>query len=163
MIVLKEMNKIFMEKNPQQYALWQGNCCRQTAVTCCVFLSELLPEYNWQAYEAKFDDVYNGSPVTYEHAWVFGETKEGRKLFCDLARIHTEPLFFIAEENKYPSNGDYADLIEIKRTQLNYQGMLEEREFYTRMIASELMAEIKERINFKFIKDQFDDLVDLFD
>lgn len=115
----------------------------------CFFLNNILPSYTWHVYDGIFDDVLYGKPVRYNHAWIFGTNrKDNRKLFVDLARIHTEQIFKFTQNNRYPKdNQEYKDLKEVCRTQLNWHKMiLTEREYYTKLTGKEFVIEVQKRV-----------------
>jgi hypothetical protein len=142
------LHSIFKEKNPSEYKKWGGNACRQTAIYSAHALTELLPEYNWKVYDGIFKDKFQGRDVKYNHAWDYGVNKENnKKLFVDLGRIHTEPIFMDTNKNRYPSNEEYKDLRLLNQEMLDWKYLLDnEIEYYTTYSKDEMLSEISKRL-----------------
>lgn len=138
------LNFYLQTHNPEEYAIWQGNCCRQTAILGAMVLKVALPEYKWTAWDGDFDDVLMGKRVAYNHAWIFGINKKtGRALLVDLARLHKERLFVLTRTNAYPHNHpEYKNQVEIRRVQLDLQESMKGTEYYTGLPSKQVLADV---------------------
>ncbi|GAB6431319.1 hypothetical protein bcgnr5378_08160 [Bacillus cereus] len=136
--------------NPMEYRRWGGNACRQTAIFGQVLLEEVLPEYEWTAWDGNFTDSRNGERIKYNHAWVHGKHKtERRGVLVDLARLDKERLFISVKENKYPRNHpEYKNTRLLNKETLNVKEKLEEQEYYTNVKGTDLLQTIKQKMRF---------------
>ena len=99
--------------NHDEFAKFQFNCCRQTAIMGAGTLSMLLPDYRLQVFTAEFDDEIMNSPVHYLHAFITAKGKEHR-ILIDLSRT-TRPLLFtvITDDRMYPMTDGYEKISRI--------------------------------------------------
>ena len=139
------IDDLFRRRNPDVYAMYQGNFCRQAAVFGSKILEELLPEYTWSAWEANFDDIVNSRKRNYEHAWIYGKHKHSNKgLLVDLSRNYRERLFIAVESNQYPKDHpEYKYMAERHRTEIDINEKMTELEFYTTLPSERLLLKIK--------------------
>lgn len=135
------LKDILRAGNPMEFKRWGENCCRQIAVFGVKVLEQLLPEYEWRAYDGYFFDIVYNEPRNYNHGWIYGKGKS-RDLFVDVARIHQEPLFYTTNENKYPSSGDYRYLQEIQRIELPVDELLNIGEYFTEREGTDILKEL---------------------
>lgn len=142
------LHKILSTQNPQAYATWGGNACRQTAILGAKLLEELLPEYKWEAWDADFNDIILGRPTAYNHAWIYGMHKtEERKLLVDLSRNFQERLFMVTEVNEYPKDHpEYQHMETIRKTKLNLKKMIKEHEYFTSLKGVDLYKLVKKEM-----------------
>lgn len=143
-LFLPALHKLVSEANPKAYKQWGGNACRQSAFFGRKLLSNLLPEYKWTVWDGDFDDILDGKPIHYNHAWIYGVDKEsGRRLLVDLARQHHERLFIEVSGNRYPKDHpSYQHMKEVRREKVNLDEWEQSPEFYTQMMPAEFMASI---------------------
>lgn len=146
-IFLPTMKELFKESSPEKYEKWQGNCCRQTAVIGCHILSNILPEFEWNAWEAEFEDMYEGRSITYVHAWIYAKSPD-MKLLVDMARSHKENLFIETLGNRFPKgHPDYKDQKEVRRSRIDWRLLLDgDVEYYTLKKTRDVVAIIFKRI-----------------
>ncbi|WP_144472966.1 hypothetical protein [Bacillus pumilus] len=139
------IHKIFEEASPLEYRMWRSNACRQTAIFGKKILEELLPEYDWTAWDGNFSDIIDGKRVKYNHAWIHGINKEKSKgLLVDLSRNHHERLFIPVEKNSYPKKHEsYKHMRVISKERLDVETLLCEEEYYTKMKGRDLLEKIK--------------------
>lgn len=125
---------IFYSRNPQGFAQYGFNSCRQTAVFAAGYMQEMFPEYGYTVCEGKFHDKLNGKDVDYVHAFVLakklGGTPRGigipRTILIDLSRT-TRPLKFqIVRDwnNIYEKGMYYEDCCLESYTSLDLNSML---------------------------------------
>lgn len=139
------MKEIFKEHSPEKYEEFQGNCCRQVAVFGCYILSQLLPEFEWSAWQGEYKDKVYGYDRTYVHAWIYG--KGAIRLFIDLARSHKENIFIETQGNRFPKDHpDYKDMIENWREKLDWKSMFQETEYLTGLPSSKVIGLIANRV-----------------
>jgi len=143
------LHQIIESSNPKEYKKWGGNACRQTAIFGSVFLSELLPNYKWAAWDGIFKDIIDGREVQYNHAWLYGVDREnGRRLLVDASRNHHERLFIQVSGNRYPKDHpSYMNMQELKREKLNISEALGTDEYYTQLQSMDFIKLLKDRIN----------------
>lgn len=146
---IPKLHALLEEGNPSEYKKWGGNACRQTAILGVKFLEKLLPTYKWEAWDGNFDDIVKGTPVRYNHAWIFGiEKSTGKKLLVDLSRNFHERLYNLVEANEYPKdNPSYKDMVEIERTKLDIKESMNDLEYYTSLRSTRLLQILKEKTN----------------
>lgn len=147
-IFVPAMHEVFKSASPEKYKAMQGNCCRQTAILGCHFLSKLLPDFKWVAWEGDFDDILYGEPVRYRHAWIYGKSENFRYI-VDMARTHKENLFIEVQGNRYPKDHpDYANMKEVNRKMLDWENLFNnvENEWYTSKPSYEVMKTIMDVI-----------------
>lgn len=143
---LPALHAMLETADPQKYAAYGGNACRQTAILGMHFLNVLLPEYKWRAWEGEFDDIILGQPCQYDHAWLYGVGPGKRRLLVDLARKVQERLFMVVTANTYPKDHpEYIHMQERKRTKIDVDQRLKQREWYTRGTAGDLLPGLEER------------------
>lgn len=130
---LPALHKLVSEANPSEYKKWGGNACRQTAIFGYLYMQQLLPNYQWSAWDGIFDDVVYDKPVKYNHAWLYGVDKEsGRRLLVDMARLHHERLFIKVTGNRYPKDHpSYLNMVEVSREKIDVAENLATIEYYT--------------------------------
>jgi hypothetical protein len=130
--------------NPDEYARWHGNCCRQTAILGAMVLKSALPEYTWSAWDGWFNDLLYGKRVEYNHAWIYGIDKEtGRALLVDLARMHKERLFIPTRANAYPhGHPEYKDQVEVSRERLDLDESMKGTEYYTGLPSYQVLSDV---------------------
>lgn len=123
------------------------NTCRQTAIFGALALNHFFPEYNYSAYEARFNDTLLGSPVSYDHCFIIAEHKEleTRCILIDMART-TNPLVFepINEEHFYPTIEEYKDLVMTEVHEIDYNKIYERniQEFLTELPTQDFYDEL---------------------
>lgn len=123
--------EILSKGTQNDFKLWGGNCCRQSAIISAEILSQTLPYFKWTTWEAEFNDVINGKEYTYEHAWTYG-TYGDTMILVDLSRVHQERLFISVDANKYPKDHPfYKDMKEVSRKQLHWRKMIYDEEYFT--------------------------------
>lgn len=144
------LDNLFKTSNPSKYNLYQGNFCRQASIYGTLLLEDLLPEYQWESWEAEFTDIVQGKPVRYEHAWIYGKNKrEKRYLLIDLTRNFQERLFIEVPKNRYPKNHlEYKHMVEIKKKLIPIANRMGEYEFYTGLQAKVILDRFKEIAHF---------------
>lgn len=143
---LPALHAMLEDADPLKYATYGGNACRQTAILGMHFLSQLLPEYKWRAWEGEFDDIINGKARQYDHAWLYGVGPGKRRLLVDLARKVQERLFMLVTANNYPKDHpEYIHMKERKRTKIDVDQRLTEREWYTLRTAADLLGMLEDR------------------
>lgn len=142
------LHEMVKEYAPDKYEFWNGNLCRQTAFAGTVFLREVLPEYDWQAWEGDFEDIVDGKNCRYEHAWIFGKHKEtGKRLFLDLSHNYKERLFIETKVNAYPKDSEeHKDMKCLSRKRLDIDVMLALEEYNTNLVGAEFMRELMKRL-----------------
>jgi hypothetical protein len=145
------LHSVLKEADSFQYLKWGGNACRQTAIFGVKFLEKLLPTYKWEAWDGTFDDIVNGKPVKYNHAWIYGEDKSsGKKLLIDLSRNLHERLYLFVAVNDYPrEHPTYNNMIEIHREKLDVKSCMKDHEFYTGLKSPRLLQILKDKTNFE--------------
>lgn len=138
------LHDLVSECNPTEYMRWNGNTCRQTAVFGYYYLTKLLPEYEWTAWDGEFSDIYMGHKVHYNHAWLHGINREmGKGLLVDLSRVDRERLFISVKENKYPKNHpEYKDMRLIRKEKMDIEKRMMECEYYTGMQGEEFIESL---------------------
>lgn len=141
---IPSLHNILEKANPTEYARWGGNACRQTAVLGTQLLRQMLPQYEWVAWDGYFSDIVNGQRVKYNHAWIYGVNKEeGKGLLVDLSRNHHERLFLEVRANKYPKNHpSYKHMKLISKDRLDVSELMQEKEFYTGLGGYTLLQKI---------------------
>lgn len=147
-VFVPTLHEMIKDYDIEKYNKWNGNLCRQTAFAGTVFLNGAMPEYEWQAWEGTFDDVYQGKPCRYEHAWIFGKNKDnGKRLFLDLSNNVKERLFIETKVNGYPKDSDeHKDMKCISRTRLDIEEMMKQKEYNTSLTGPEFMKELMARL-----------------
>lgn len=151
-IFIPSLHEILQAKSPDKYQLYQGAACRQTATMGYFFLKELLPNYEWEVWEADFKDKVMDREVKYEHAWIYGKSKSRKEkdLFVDLARNHQERLFIKTNKNQYPANHpEYENTVILQKKRMNPNKNLQIVEFYTEELGEKLLREIEFRCGVK--------------
>lgn len=102
-----------------KFKAWGYNSCRQTAIFGSWFATEKINKLNIQyeahAYEATFDDVMEGTPVSYEHCYIVLESLvSSRRILVDLSRTTHSMLFHVRgymDESLYPTDvPEYKDI-----------------------------------------------------
>lgn len=148
------LHDTFKNANPVEYQRWGGNACRQTAIFGVKFLEKLLPTYKWEAWDGDFDDVVNGKPVKYNHAWIYGiEESTGKKLLVDLSRIFHERLFLFVEHNEYPKgHPSYINMKELKRVKMDIKDCMKDHEYYTSERSVKVLELLKTKTNFEIFR-----------
>lgn len=147
-VFVPTLHEMIKEHAPDKYEMWHGNLCRQTAFAGTVFLQSVLPEYDWQAWEGEFEDVFQGRPCRYEHAWIFGKHLEtGKRLFLDLSHNHKERLFIETKVNAYPKDSEeHKHMKCLNRKRLDINEMYGQREYNTQMFGDAFMKELMGRL-----------------
>lgn len=148
----------FNRASPEKFEYFGGNFCRQSAIIGTVFLQDLLPEYEWVAWEGEFDDIVLGDRRQYEHAWIYGKNRisDKRRILVDLTRKHQERLFIISRKNAYPNNHpEYLHTKIITKKQIDIQDALQTREFYTNLTGERLVQKIARVTNVDKFKEEF--------
>lgn len=151
-VFIPSLHEILQSKDPAKYAIYQGAACRQTATIGYFYVKELLPEYEWEAWEADFKDVIMGKPVNYDHAWLYGKSKsrKNKDLLVDLARNNQERLFIKTNKNQYPTDHpEYKDTVILSKKRMNPVKNLEIVEFYTEDVGKKLLKEVEFRCAMK--------------
>ncbi|QNR70477.1 hypothetical protein IAQ67_28625 (plasmid) [Paenibacillus peoriae] len=143
------LHQIIESRNPKEYKKWGGNACRQAAIFGYVFLSELLPNYKWTAWDGIFKDIVGGKEVEYNHAWLYGVDREnGRRLLVDASRNHHERLFMTVSGNRYPKDHpSYIHMKELKREKLDVADALRTDEYYTRLPSMKFIELLRDMTN----------------
>jgi len=143
-LFIPSLNYYLEVHNPKEYALWQGNCCRQTAILGAMVLKVALPEYKWSAWDGDFSDILFGKRVEYNHAWIYGINQQtGRALLVDLARLHKERLFISTRANAYPhDHPEYKDQVELNRERLDLDESMKGTEYYTGLPSQQVLADV---------------------
>lgn len=149
--VLKpSISAYFQVKNPELFAQWQGNACRQTSFITNYYLKSCLLHnnsgyYDIQSWVGEFEDVINGRSQNYDHAWVYCANINPKKnLLIDLARHHKPCIVVFAETNSFPTNIEgYKHQRCIHKERMN-MAEFEMSEYYTKMTGSEIIAELSE-------------------
>jgi hypothetical protein len=111
----------------------------------------MLPDFEWYAWEADFDDILDGKPQRYQHAWIYGKSK-AKKYLIDLARSHKETLFIEVQGNRYPKDHpDYIHMKELSRSRINWEELLRETdsEWYTGRPSIDVVKDIIKEIQNK--------------
>lgn len=145
-IFIPSLHEILQAKSPEKYMLYQGAACRQTATMGYFFLKDLLPDYEWEVWEANFKDKFRGKDVNYEHAWIYGKSKNKKEkdLLVDLARNYQERLFIKTNKNQYPANHpEYKDMVVLQKKRINPNRNLQIIEFYTEDKGENLLKELE--------------------
>lgn len=139
--VLKFM---FLSYNPNEFARYCFNSCRQTAILGAYYLQSLLPDYDIRAYEGDFEEDIDGRMTPYIHAYIIA-SNGNRELLVDLSRTSKRLLFHPVFANLYPISLDYASVIKYGHREINLIEMLETDigEYYTSMTPMELIKNIK--------------------
>lgn len=145
------LHRLIRDYNEAEYLKWQGNCCRQTAIIGSYFIDKHMPSYIVTAWEGNFNDILNGKPVTYDHAWIFAkDSRSDRRLLIDLARTHKDCLWMRVPSNRYlRTYYGYENMIEISRSQLDWRKICEdenETEYYTKLPTKQFIKELEKRI-----------------
>jgi hypothetical protein len=140
------LHHLVSTSNPKEYERWNGNTCRQTAVFGIYFLEELLPEYEWTAWDGDFSDIYMGQNVQYNHAWLHGVDKANRRgLLVDLSRVNKERLFIPVTENKFPrKHPEYKDMKLIRKERIDIGERMSEYEYFTNLQGEEFIKALLE-------------------
>ena len=147
-LFIPSLHQIIRSLNHSEYQRWGGNTCRQSAIFGAYFLDQWLPEYEWEVYDGNFTDVINGKEVAFNHAWIYGVSKNGgANLFLDLSNVLKERLFIKTNVNAYPKDHEeYKNQKEVSRVQLDWRNMVgTEREYYTRLqtqVLADLLREV---------------------
>lgn len=138
------LHKILKNANPAQYERWNGNACRQTAIFAHHFLENLLPNYEWTAWDGDFSDIVHGQRRKYNHAWNYGVDKANNKgLLVDLSRVNKERLFIPVKANKYPKDHpEYKDMRLISKEKMNIEQRMQEYEYYTYLKGPDLLEKL---------------------
>lgn len=139
---------IFMETNPEEFARYGFNSCRQTAIFGGCYLRELLPDYEIALYEGKFVEYENGKVIPYEHAFLIA-TKDSRSLIVDLSRTEKRLLFTKIYPGIYPNTEEYKQVALINMNRLSLDEMINMTgvEYYTSMKPLDLYDNIKYLMN----------------
>lgn len=140
-LFIPALHHVICLKNQAEYQKWGGNTCRQSAILGAYFMSQWLPQYDWQVWDGNFTDIIYGKKCEFNHAWIYGVHKETNYgLFLDLSNVVKERLFIKTRVNAYPkSHSQYKNQIELNRTQLDWRKMLStDIEYYTKMHSLEL-------------------------
>jgi hypothetical protein len=128
------LHDVLKKANPAEYAKWQGNACRQTAVFGTWYLRHVLPTYTWTAWDGIFKDIVRNERVTYNHAWIFGKDSRNNRLLVDLSRQHHERLFIPTMGNRYPrEHPEYTNMDIVNRVRIDMEASMLEVEYYTNL------------------------------
>jgi len=141
----------FYEKSPALMNKWSHQICRQAHVISCYFIDKWLNKdrdinYNVQFCESWFTDSV--TKKNYDHSWVFISNVSNPKdcYICDIARISAHIGFIKSPVGNFPDN--YIDDVEIpqKRLGLDFNMLLQEREYYTSKKGIEIIEDIENRL-----------------
>lgn len=140
------LHQILFERNPVLFTRWQGNCCVQMAVTVAHHLRIAMPSYRWDAFEGQFSTVVHlpsgDRPFDYNHAWVFGTSKDF-SVFIDLAHRSDKRVFeFPVSRNSYPFKHEWVRRSKVK---LDISDMVIHPEYFTSMTGLELYDAVLKR------------------
>lgn len=145
-LALAALTKRLEQANPEEFARYGRNKCRQGAFICKALLDDLLPSYRWTIYEGTFKEEVGGKPQSYEHAYVFGSgggAHHRQRIICDLTRTLHPNLFIKVSRNSYEGLSGYKGMRRTKLIPLDFEEMCEETEYFTKVKGSELVTLIK--------------------
>ena len=135
---------LLMTEGQAEFQRFGCNSCRQTAIFGADYLSKLLPDYTFSAYEGSFIEVVNGEITPYAHAYIIGAYQD-RYILVDLART-TKPLIFMEIDSidAYPRIGEYKDAHKLGHNRINLVSALETKdpEYLTNMIPKDVVTMI---------------------
>lgn len=135
---------VFREMAPSKFMMYGGNCCRQSAFLCHMYLSKHIPEYKWEICESNFKSVSSA----FEHSWCFGYKDDKTDgIFVDLAYSNGMMDNFLFEgSNDFPGDISLIDAgcreIKTMRKTMPIRFYLESDEFYTGLNGAELFDSI---------------------
>lgn len=139
---------LFYTCNPQGFAQYGFNSCRQTAIFGVGYMQEKFPEYAYKVFEGKFHDKIDGVPVDYEHAfiiaqWPASKIAQCRSVLIDLSRTNRPLKFqFISDWNNIYDRGPHYEHCLLASThELDVDKMLHmpDPEFLTKMPPQQTM------------------------
>jgi hypothetical protein len=126
----------FEEANPALMEMWQGNCCRQTAIVIANMLNDSLEQSKFKvfAFEGEFEDFFRGRKVQYNHCWVFVKNiaDKEKSLFIDVARTHKPNIVMFKKNWEYPKNMlGYLDQKTLSLEKIDYENEVLMDEYFT--------------------------------
>ena len=135
---------ILSSSNPEEFARYGYNSCRQTAIFATAILTELLPEYTFRLYEGQFAELYEGRLITYKHAFTIGQYKD-RMLLIDISRVSKRLLFCPVTDTLYPTEDEWASVSLISKEELSLVDMLDTDvvEYFTHKSPLSVLCTIK--------------------
>lgn len=145
--VVPSLEEVLKEKNPVGFKRWGNNCCRQTAFICCSVLKKKLKDYTWKVNDWTFE--HKESNRIYEHSFVTGINKEGKRMLVDLSRHPIwDDLFIDFKDANDPYKDTHIEDKVLKKNEYSYVDMLNEKEYFTGLQGKDLVKLVIEKANF---------------
>lgn len=147
---LPYLTNLIKEENLPAYYHMEGVFPEQATVCSYDLLNEMLPDYNWEAWEGQFLNPIVESSVFYQHIWLYGEhQEEGSGMLIDLTPRHHEPLFAVVKSNEYPEHHSaYKQLLSNQRRPVPIDILLKDKEPLTRLSYKRIVQHFKKTRNF---------------
>lgn len=135
---------VLFSKNMTEAKKYGFNTCRQTAVFATVILRNMLPDYNFKAYEGDFEEWVNGKMEPYVHAFSLGE-HNGKVYLVDLSRTSKRLLFTPVFSNLYPNTEDYKNMVYYDKNEIDMEFAMSDaqKEYLTGLYPSQVLNEVK--------------------
>lgn len=148
--VIPALRSILRESNPEMYAKWQGNCCRQCALVTAWWLTTQMSEYDhyeWQMWEGLFYGRWSGAMITFDHSWVFGHNPNFGYVL-DLS-VPDDQIDIPVSENVRPwgNSRRVSNVTQIFCVRTDWQAEMNQREIFTQLTGHELVRRVQIRVH----------------